>query len=170
MSIEVRDLTKLYGEQKAIDAVSFRVGKSEIVGFLGPNGAGKSTTMKIITGYLQPDKGDATVCGISVKDQPLEIKKKIGYLPEGNPLYNDMYVKEYLDFVEDVHRIKNKKLDRAAQAKHPPRTTAIMSNVSSRHIAGNQRLAGVVRANRCMKHSAATARPYFGEVAGARSR
>jgi ABC-2 type transport system ATP-binding protein len=109
MSIEVRDLTKLYGEQKAIDAVSFRVGKSEIVGFLGPNGAGKSTTMKIITGYLQPDKGDATVCGISVKDQPLEIKKKIGYLPEGNPLYNDMYVKEYLDFVEDVHRIKNKK-------------------------------------------------------------
>ena len=109
MSIEVRDLTKLYGEQKAIDAVSFKVGKSEIVGFLGPNGAGKSTTMKIITGYLQPDKGDATVCGISVKDQPLEIKKKIGYLPEGNPLYNDMYVKEYLDFVEDVHRIKNKK-------------------------------------------------------------
>jgi ABC-2 type transport system ATP-binding protein len=109
MSIEVRGLTKIYGEQKAIDAISFTVGKAEIVGFLGPNGAGKSTTMKIITGFLQPDKGDAIVCGISVQDQPLEIKKKIGYLPEGNPLYSDMYVKEYLDFVEDVHRIKNKK-------------------------------------------------------------
>ncbi len=109
MSIEVKNLTKIYGEQKAIDAISFTVDKAEIVGFLGPNGAGKSTTMKIITGYLQQDKGDAMVCGISVKDHPLEIKKKIGYLPEGNPLYPDMYVKEYLDFVADVHGIKNKK-------------------------------------------------------------
>jgi ABC-2 type transport system ATP-binding protein len=109
MSIEVKNLTKIYGKQKAIDAISFTVDKAEIVGFLGPNGAGKSTTMKIITGYLEQDKGDAMVCGISVKDHPLEIKKKIGYLPEGNPLYPDMYVKEYLDFVADVHGIKNKK-------------------------------------------------------------
>jgi ABC-2 type transport system ATP-binding protein len=109
MSIEVTQLTKLYGEQKAVDTISFKVGKGEIVGFLGPNGAGKSTTMKIITGYLQADGGTATVCGINVKDQPLETKKKIGYLPEANPLYHDMYVREYLDFVADVHGVPNKK-------------------------------------------------------------
>jgi len=109
MSIEVRDLTKIYGEQKAVDAISFTVGKGEIVGFLGPNGAGKSTTMKIITGYLGQDGGEAIVCGISVKEKPLETKKKIGYLPEANPLYPDMYVREYLDFIADVHQVKGKK-------------------------------------------------------------
>ncbi|WP_315819698.1 ATP-binding cassette domain-containing protein [Paraflavitalea speifideaquila] len=85
MSIEVTQLTKTYGEQKAVDNISFKVGKGEIVGFLGPNGAGKSTTMKIITGYLQPDTGTTIVCGIDVQKQPLESKKKIGYLPEANP-------------------------------------------------------------------------------------
>jgi ABC-2 type transport system ATP-binding protein len=109
MSIEVKGLTKIYGEQKAVDALSFQVNKGEIVGFLGPNGAGKSTTMKIITGYLQQDEGNALVCGIDVKEQPLEVKKKIGYLPEANPLYYDMYIREYLDFVADVHEVKNKK-------------------------------------------------------------
>ncbi|AXY77006.1 gliding motility-associated ABC transporter ATP-binding subunit GldA [Paraflavitalea soli] len=109
MSIEVTRLTKLYGEQKAVDDISFKVGKGEIVGFLGPNGAGKSTTMKIITGYLQPDSGTAIVCGIDVQQQPLESKKKIGYLPEANPLYFDMYVREYLDFVADVHGVGDKK-------------------------------------------------------------
>jgi ABC-2 type transport system ATP-binding protein len=109
MSIEVAQLTKLYGEQKAVDAISFKVGKGEIVGFLGPNGAGKSTTMKIITGYLQPDSGTTIVCGIDVQQQPLEGKKKIGYLPEANPLYYDMYVREYLDFVADVHGVPDKK-------------------------------------------------------------
>ena len=109
MSIEVRDLTKIYGEQKAVDAISFMVGKGEIVGFLGPNGAGKSTTMKIITGYLGQDGGEAIVCGISVKEKPLETKKKIGYLPEANPLYPDMYVREYLDFIADVHQVTGKK-------------------------------------------------------------
>ncbi|MBS1601580.1 MAG: gliding motility-associated ABC transporter ATP-binding subunit GldA [Bacteroidetes bacterium] len=109
MSIEVRDLTKIYGEQKAVDAISFTVGKGEIVGFLGPNGAGKSTTMKIITGYLGQDGGEATVCGISVKEDPLGTKKRIGYLPEANPLYPDMYVREYLDFIADVHQVKDKK-------------------------------------------------------------
>jgi ABC-2 type transport system ATP-binding protein len=87
MSIEVKGLTKIYGEQKAVDNISFTTTKGEIVGFLGPNGAGKSTTMKIITGYLLPDAGTALVCGIDVKAQPLETKKKIGYLPEANPLY-----------------------------------------------------------------------------------
>ena len=105
MSIDVKGLIKNYGEQKAVNEVSFSVGKGEIVGFLGPNGAGKSTTMKMITGYLEPDQGDIKVCGISVKDQPLEIKKKIGYLPEANPLYFDMYIREYLDFIAGVHHV-----------------------------------------------------------------
>ena len=109
MSIEVTDLVKLYGEQKAVNAISFKVGKGEIVGFLGPNGAGKSTTMKILTGYLEQDSGEARVCGLSVQEKPLETKKKIGYLPEANPLYPDMYVREYLDFVADVHKTTDKK-------------------------------------------------------------
>jgi ABC-2 type transport system ATP-binding protein len=109
MSIEVRSLTKNYGEQKAIDNLSFKVGQGEIVGFLGPNGAGKSTTMKILTGFIAANSGDALVCGINVQAQPLETKKRIGYLPEANPLYHDMYVREYLDFVADVHQVKNKK-------------------------------------------------------------
>ena len=109
MSIEVKDLVKVYGEQKAVDSISFTVGKGEIVGFLGPNGAGKSTTMKILTGYLGQDGGEASVCGISVREKPLETKKKIGYLPEANPLYPDMYVREYLGFIADIHHIPNKR-------------------------------------------------------------
>src|SRR5688572_15547023 len=99
MSIEVKNLLKIYGEQKAVNNISFKVDKGEIVGFLGPNGAGKSTTMKIITGYLQPSSGDAFVTGINVAADPLTTKKKIGYLPELNALYYDMYVKEYLGFI-----------------------------------------------------------------------
>src|SRR6201996_406354 len=109
MSIEIKDLVKTYGEQRAVDAISFQVGKGEIVGFLGPNGAGKSTTMKILTGYLGQDSGEARVCGLSVSEQPLETKKRIGYLPEANPLYPDMYVREYLDFIADVHHVADKK-------------------------------------------------------------
>jgi len=106
MSIQVSNLTKIYGAQRAVDGISFKAEKGEIVGFLGPNGAGKSTTMKIITGYLSPDGGTATVCGIDVKAAPLETKKKIGYLPESNPLYYDMYVREYLAFIAGVHKIQ----------------------------------------------------------------
>jgi ABC-2 type transport system ATP-binding protein len=109
MSIEIKELVKTYGGQKAVDTISFKVGKGEIVGFLGPNGAGKSTTMKILTGYLGQDSGEARVCGLSVNEQPLETKKKIGYLPEANPLYPDMYVREYLDFIADVHHVPDKK-------------------------------------------------------------
>jgi ABC-2 type transport system ATP-binding protein len=109
MSIEVKDLTKIYGEQLAVDAISFTVNKAEIVGFLGPNGAGKSTTMKIITGYLAQDSGQASVCGINVNEHPLETKRKIGYLPEANPLYPDMYVREYLDFIADAHGVADKR-------------------------------------------------------------
>ncbi len=109
MSIEVKNLTKIYGTQKAVNNISFTVSKGEIVGFLGPNGAGKSTTMKIITGYLQPDTGETVVCGIPVQQQPMESKRKTGYLPESNPLYYDMYVREYLEFIADVHGIAPKK-------------------------------------------------------------
>ncbi len=109
MSIEVKNLLKEYGEQKAVNNISFKIDKGEIVGFLGPNGAGKSTTMKIITGYLQQTGGEAFVCGINVAEQPLETKKKIGYLPELNALYYDMYVREYLGFVAEVHKIINPK-------------------------------------------------------------
>ena len=108
MSITVKNLTKIYGEQKAVDNISFTVNQGEIVGFLGPNGAGKSTTMKMITGYLAPDNGNITVNDVNVIKNPQDAKKKIGYLPESNALYYDMYVKEYLDFVADLHGIDHK--------------------------------------------------------------
>lgn len=109
MSIEVKNLLKEYGEQKAVNNISFKVDKGEIVGFLGPNGAGKSTTMKMITGYLQQTNGQAIVCGIDVSANPIETKKKIGYLAELNALYYDMYVREYLSFIASIHQIKNTK-------------------------------------------------------------
>lgn len=110
MSLKVSHLLKIYGTQKAVNDVSFEISRGEIVGFLGPNGAGKSTTLKMITGYLKPDAGDAFVCNINVKEDAIAVKKKIGYLPEANPLYHDMYVKEYLQFVAGVHKIKNEKI------------------------------------------------------------
>ncbi|MFN8289038.1 MAG: gliding motility-associated ABC transporter ATP-binding subunit GldA [Chitinophagaceae bacterium] len=109
MSIEVKNLLKEYGGQKAVNNISFKIGKGEIVGFLGPNGAGKSTTMKIITGYLPQTAGEAFVCGVNVTEQPLETKKKIGYLAELNALYYDMYVREYLGFIAEIHQIKGQK-------------------------------------------------------------
>jgi len=107
MSITVSNLTKIYGTQKAVNDISFTVGRGEIVGFLGPNGAGKSTTMKMITGYLQADSGTISVCGEAVSLNSLYTKKKIGYLPELNPLYQDMYVREYLDFTGGIQQVKN---------------------------------------------------------------
>nr|WP_294906266.1 gliding motility-associated ABC transporter ATP-binding subunit GldA [uncultured Lacibacter sp.] len=109
MSIEVKNLVKMYGEQKAVNGISFKVNKGEIVGFLGPNGAGKSTTMKMITGYLQPSAGEAMVCDVKVKDEATATKQKIGYLPESNALYYDMYVREYLAFIAEVHAVENPK-------------------------------------------------------------
>lgn len=99
----------MYGAQRAVDDISFGVAKGEIVGFLGPNGAGKSTTMKMITGYLQPDAGKAVVGGIDVAADPIGVKRKIGYLPESNALYYDLYVQEYLAFVADVHGVAQAK-------------------------------------------------------------
>ncbi len=108
MSIEVKNLTKIYGEQRAVDNISFKVNKGEIVGFLGPNGAGKSTTMKIITGYLPATEGEAIVCELKVDAENINTQKKIGYLPETNPMYFDMYVREYLSFCAGVHGMKGK--------------------------------------------------------------
>ena len=109
MSIQVKDLTKIYGEQRAIDAISFELQPGEIVGFLGPNGAGKSTTMKILSGFIEPSSGSASVLGMKVNEQAIAVKRQIGYLPELNPLYTEMYVKEYLDFMARLHGVKNRK-------------------------------------------------------------
>lgn len=109
MSIVVKDLLKIYGSQKAVNNISFSIEKGEIVGFLGPNGAGKSTTMKIITGYLAQDGGSVKVCGLDVNTAAVEAKRKTGYLPEANPLYYEMFVKEYLLFVAGVYGIDNRK-------------------------------------------------------------
>ena len=109
MSVVVKELSKHYGEQKALNQVSFTAKKGEIVGLLGPNGAGKTTTMKILTCFIPQTSGYAEVCGFDVTKDPIEVRRKIGYLPEHNPLYKDMYIKEYLSFVAGLYKIKNKK-------------------------------------------------------------
>ncbi len=115
MSVKVDSLTKVYGEQIAVDHISFEINKGEIVGFLGPNGAGKSTTMKMITGYIPATDGKATVCGFQVGDDNLEVQKRIGYLPESNPLYPDMYVREYLEFLAGVHQLGSQSQQRITE-------------------------------------------------------
>ena len=109
MSIEVKNLFKYYGEQAAVRDISFTINDGEIVGFLGPNGAGKSTTMKILTGFINASSGDVKVCGLPVDVDSLDTRQLIGYLPEHNPLYLDMYVKEYLEFVGKIYKIKKVK-------------------------------------------------------------
>lgn len=109
MSIVVKNVSKLYGEQKALDQVSFSIQPGEIVGFLGPNGAGKSTMMKIITGFIPSNEGITSVCDLDVSKVPLKTKNKIGYLAEQNPLYYDMYVREYLGFIAGVFKVQNSK-------------------------------------------------------------
>ncbi|WP_297332004.1 gliding motility-associated ABC transporter ATP-binding subunit GldA [Flavobacterium sp.] len=111
MSIEVQDITKSYGTQKALDGVSFKVSKGEIVGFLGPNGAGKSTLMKILTTYLAADGGTAIVNGQDVVQNPKGVQKSVGYLPEHNPLYLDLYVREYLAFNADVYKVAKARIE-----------------------------------------------------------
>lgn len=111
MSIEVKDISKNYGEQKALDAVSFAVKKGEIVGFLGPNGAGKSTLMKILTTFLNADAGTALVNGFDVATQPKDVQRSVGYLPEHNPLYLDLYVREYLAFNADVYKVAKNRIE-----------------------------------------------------------
>lgn len=115
MSIEVKDISKSYGEQKALDAVSFSVNKGEIVGFLGPNGAGKSTLMKILTTYLSADSGTALVNGSDVATEQKAVQKSVGYLPEHNPLYLDLYVREYLEFNADVYKVNKSRIEEVIQ-------------------------------------------------------
>jgi ABC-2 type transport system ATP-binding protein len=105
MSVSVSELTKIFGQQKAVDHINFSAKSGEILGFLGPNGAGKTTTMKMLSCFTQPSSGSATVCGFDVEESPMEVKKRIGYLPENNPLYKDMYVKEYLRFIANIHHV-----------------------------------------------------------------
>lgn len=107
MSIKVKNLSKHYNQQKAVDEISFEAKPGKILGFLGPNGAGKSTTMKMLTGYLTPTAGDAEICGKSILTEDLALKRLIGYLPENTPLYNDMYIKEFLSFVGETYGISN---------------------------------------------------------------
>jgi len=106
MSISVNNITKIYGTQKALDSVSVEIHPGEIAGLLGPNGAGKSTLMKILTCFIPPTSGDASVCGFDVLEQSIEVRKKVGYLPENNPLYLDLYVKEFLVFIAGTHQMK----------------------------------------------------------------
>jgi len=115
MSVIVENLTKIYGTQKAVDRISFEAKKGEILGFLGPNGAGKSTTMKIATGYIPPSSGTVLVEGCDVAAKPIQVQHNIGYLPEHNPLYLDMYVYEYLEFIGSLHRLKGKLLRNRVQ-------------------------------------------------------
>jgi len=114
MSVETRNITKMFGKQKALDSISFSVNKGELVGFLGPNGAGKSTMMKIITGYLPQDSGEVLVNNTVISTQNLDLKKQIGYLAEHNPLYTDLYIKEFLEITAGFYQLKNKK-QRVAQ-------------------------------------------------------
>lgn len=107
MSITANKVSKYYGEQLALNSVEFTISKGEVVGFLGPNGAGKSTMMKIITCYIPPSSGTVTVCGFDVREKSIDARRCIGYLPEHNPLYLDMYVREYLTFVGKIYKLKN---------------------------------------------------------------
>src|ERR1700740_2263900 len=107
MSIKVENISKLYGKQKALNDVSFEVHAGEIIGFLGPNGADKSTMMKILTCFIPQTSGKASVCGFDVSEQSIDVRRNVGYLPEHNPLYLDMYVKEYLEFIGGLHKIPN---------------------------------------------------------------
>ncbi len=107
MSIQINQVSKFYGSQKALDSVSFDVSKGEILGFLGPNGAGKSTMMKIITTYIPASEGSVSVCGFDTAAHSMDVRRRVGYLPENNPLYLDMYVREYLGFIAGLHSIKH---------------------------------------------------------------
>lgn len=103
MSIKVQEITKIYGKQKALDAISFEIKPGEVVGLLGPNGAGKSTIMKILSCFIPPTSGNASVCDFDILEQAIEVRKKVGYLPENNPLYLELYVKEFLGFIAGIH-------------------------------------------------------------------
>lgn len=115
MGITAKNITKIYGKQKALNEVSFAVETGDIVGFLGPNGAGKSTMMKILTGYIKPTSGEAWINDISIKDHKIGIQKQVGYLPEHNPLYLEMFVREYLRFQAQIHKVSKERIEEIIQ-------------------------------------------------------
>jgi len=115
MSISINNISKFYGEQKALDNISLEINPGEILGLLGPNGAGKSTLMKIITCFIPPSEGNVSVYGYDIFEESIEVRKKVGYLPENNPLYLEMYIKEYLEFVAGIHKIPGNKKERVKE-------------------------------------------------------
>ena len=119
MSVVVQQLSKIYGTQKAVNEISFEAHKGQVLGFLGPNGAGKSTTMKMLTCFIPQTSGTATVCGYDTATEPMEVTKKIGYLPENNPLYLDMYVREYQPYVDNRSPDERTETDLGGQEKEP---------------------------------------------------
>ena len=127
MSVKVTQLVKTYDAQRAVDGITFEAHKGEVLGFLGPNGAGKTTTMKIVTGYLPQTAGKVEVCGFDVTENPMESRARIGYLPEQNPLYRDMYVREYLTFTAGLHQMKNvaKRVDESTDGNGVPSVLSV---------------------------------------------
>lgn len=144
--LEVQNLTKLYGEKKAVDNISFTVNRGEILGFLGPNGAGKSTTMNIITGYLSSTQGIVTIDGIDILAQPVKAKQKIGYLPEHPPLYLDMTVKEYLDFMFDLKKVKSPKKAHIAEICELVKITDVYGRIIKNLSKGYRQRVGLAQA------------------------
>jgi ABC-2 type transport system ATP-binding protein len=146
MSIEVKHLTKVYGSQYALNDISFEAHNGQVLGFLGPNGAGKSTTMKILTGFIPQTTGEAIVCGQNVDAHPLEIRKMIGYLPESNPLYFDMYVTEYLEFSARIHQLGDKTKSRIDEMLERTGLTAERSKTIRQLSKGYKQRVGLAQA------------------------
>lgn len=146
MSIEVKHLTKVYGSQYALNDISFEAHNGQVLGFLGPNGAGKSTTMKILTGFIPQTTGEAIVCGQNVEAHPLEIRKMIGYLPESNPLYFDMYVTEYLEFSARIHQLGDKTKSRIDEMLERTGLTAERSKTIRQLSKGYKQRVGLAQA------------------------
>src|SRR5512138_3618960 len=143
MSISVSNITKLYGTQKALDDVSLEITPGGIVGLLGPNGAGKSTLMKILTCYLPPTEGAARVCGFDVMEESLEVRKRVGYLPENNPLYLDLYVKEFLEFIWGMQDAGHRMQDTGSDVRNP-QPAGLMERWRTRKRLGNRRIGEVI--------------------------
>lgn len=133
MSIKVNAITKIYGKQKALDAVSFEIAPGEVVGLLGPNGAGKSTIMKILTCFIPPTSGDASVCNFDILEQSIEVRKKVGYLPENNPLYLDLYVEEFLSFIDGIRTASSIQHPAASRKKRIAGVIELTGLLSEKH-------------------------------------
>ena len=144
--IEVKDLVKQYGEKKALGGVTFSVNRGEILGFLGPNGAGKTTTMNILTGYLSSTSGTATVDGIDVLEDPIAAKKKIGYLPEQPPLYQDMTVKEYLRFIYDLKKLSGNREEQLEKVARQVKITEVYDRLIKNLSKGYKQRVGLAQA------------------------